>query len=121
MEEKELARMQNKVALLEFMSNYNLSESARVIKELCGEEEHIKLAKEYTNKLMSECESGYEIKLDSLGSITIYKTVSDNCKQQIAYKSAPITKHFPMAYIMGKKIGKRVMEKIVNENSYLLK
>lgn len=121
MTDKELTTIQNKVALLEFIENYNSSESMRVIKEISGDYDYVKLAKETTDKLKAECKEGYDIKLDSLGSITIYKTISDNCKQQIAYKSAPITKQFPYAYIMGKKVGKKVMEKILNENNYLLK
>lgn len=109
----EIMEMQNKIALKEFETNYNLSEYVRVANDMNDELEYVKLAKELQSKLQEQLIEQYDqVSVSTQGTITLYKKVGENAKKIVASISATIK--LPYRYVMGGKVGKKEMQEIVD-------
>ena len=112
---EELRKELNTICLLEFQENYNKSEAARI---LSTNGESNKRGKALEKRLNEELQEGTVISVSNCGTLILLKqvkkdenlTIFDNSK--IVF--AEILDKLPYGYVMGSKVGKRVMEDIVN-------
>jgi len=115
---EELRKELNTICLLEFQENYNKSETARI---LSIEGESTKRARALEKRLNEELKSGYVLRVSNEGTILIMKedelkdTTIENVKvyKEEKFITAPILKKIPYAYVMGSKVSKSVMERVV--------
>lgn len=135
----EIIKTQNMLALNEFKRNYNKSESYRVLEELAIRDEvrgehDVDLSDELMEvsntvrdlqvKLQNAMPE-YIVKVSPIGYITVSQEEAvpegANYKSYIQIASSGPTVKLPYAYVMGKKVGKRHMEEVLRNYSYLLK
>lgn len=106
----------NKIALNEFKRNYNKSEMARVAEELCDLYQD-ELVEKLEQRLLAEVEdpTKIRIKVSNFGTLTVWEPYPEmgNCWKQVKYLSYNLK--LPYAYVMGKKVGKRVMLEVVSQ------
>lgn len=111
---KEIKRLQNIVALEELKRHYDKSECARVMDDLDYQptDAFTKLQsildKEYTGDM--------EAKLSNLGTITIMETLENHLAGATVKRVLSVirpTVELPYAYVMGRKIGKKVTQSIL--------
>ena len=113
---KEIKRLQNIVALEELKRHYDKSEWARVMDDLDYQptEAFTKLQgildEEYTGDM--------EAKLSNLGTITIMEKYENHligASGKRVLDTIMPTVQLPYAYVMGKKIGKKVTQSILEK------
>lgn len=113
---QEIMKELNTICLLEFMDNYNKSELVRIVKT--SEAAH-KRAKALKEALQKEVKEGLVVDVSDEGSLFIKEFESDNgtskTYKQLKNIFPQISKRIPYSYVMGRPVGKRVMQQIVEE------
>lgn len=113
---QEIMKELNTICLVEFRDNYNKSEMVRIVKR--SEEAH-RRAKALKESLQKEVKDGFIVEVSEEGSLFIKQLLEDNgtskTYQQVKNIFAQVLKKLPYSYVMGKPVGKRVMEQTVQE------
>lgn len=116
---EELQKELNTICLLEFQANYDKSEARRIL----STGEYHERAKQLEEKLNQELKPNYILSICDSGSIMILKEVGPENSIISGMKTysreriicAPIFYKLPYSYCMGAKVGKRVMQRLVQE------
>lgn len=112
----ELTRLQNIVALEELKKHYDKSESYRVLDDLNYEPtEAFKKAQQLLDEEYTGC---VKAKINKLGTITITEECENtllNAKVERVIGTIFPSVELPYGYVMGKKIGKKVAQKILEQ------
>lgn len=100
------------ICMQEFKDNYNKSEYARIFY-------NNQLAKDLQNELNANVKEGFRFHISSTGTLTIEQFIEKGegyeTWRNVKTILAPLTYKLPYAYVMGKPVGKKVMEQIVKE------
>ena len=111
---EELRKELNTICLLEFQENYNKNEAARI---LSTNGESSKRARELEKRLNEELPEGSIITVSNCGTLLLLKQVKKDENSTIFNNSktvfAEILNKLPYGYVMGSKISKSVMERVV--------
>ena len=121
-QEKEAKRIlleQNTICLLEFQANYNKSEYQRIFATGEYKFRAIKLEKELQEKA-DKLNKGIKVTVSDEGTIQILKKETSLVEGVEMFKNertifAKLLNVLPYAYVMGKKVSKKVMEEIFNK------
>ena len=117
MSTERLSKELNTICLLEFLENYNKSETERIFQEeVKSDLEHLRKARELQEELQKEMKDGYMVEVSGLGILSFYKKVSENEKKLLHTIFAPITKNIPYGYVMGRKVSKETRNNVLNLN-----
>lgn len=111
---KKMKHLQNIVALEELKRHYNTSEYARVLDDM--DYQPTEAFTRLQNILKEEYTGDLEAKLSNLGTITIMETLENHLAGATVKRVLSVirpTVELPYAYVMGRKIGKKVTQSIL--------
>ena len=125
---KYIKRKQNQICLHELERNYNKGEYTRVLDDLIRQDDPTCEENVFEKELNEIVGGDYKVSVSTTGMISIDEPERNSklnepgkiCVYRRIATFFP-TIETPYAYVMGKKIGKRVMQKYMEDYAYILK
>lgn len=118
---EELTKRMNEICKKEFETNWNLGEISRVVYNDSNKDvEYNLMRRALEDELNESVQEGFKVKVDMYGTVTVYEITQkgEGYEQlrEVKRVKAPWSKYLPYSYVMGRKIGKKnrdlVLEKM---------